>query len=331
MWSCKYQFSGCSCGYTAEIGTCRHEFADRMARVQILPQYLRPEIVCDVLFSCTSITSHRWLAILFVPKFMMLLSLSQVIGALLFSSLVATSPVSPRDVDSLIEKRKSYPTYKIKPKVFIISMFEPEAEIWWGIPEFDLLARNITVLGFSPLFPDAHCTADEDICQLVTGESEINAAVTVASLVASTQFDLTSTYFLLAGIAGVNPEVGTVSSVIFARYAIQVALQYEFDIREIPANYSTGYIPQGSTRPDEYPQSIYGTEVFEVNDALRKLAVKFAQTATLNDSDSAVEYRALLMCIIVANFSAMPLATIPGLLRTAQGTIAPQPKRTIRH
>jgi purine nucleoside permease len=293
MWSCKYQFSGCSCGYTAEIGTCRHEFADRIARVQILPQYLRPEIVCDVLFSCTSITSHRWLAILFVPKFMMLLSLSQVIGALLFSSLVATSPVSPRDVDSLIEKRKSYPTYKIKPKVFIISMFEPEAEIWWDIPEFDLLARNITVPGFSPLFPDAHCTADENICQLVTGESEINAAVTVASLVASTQFDLTSTYFLLAGIAGVNPEVATVSSVIFARYAIQIALQYEFDIREIPANYSTGYIPQGSTRPDEYPQSIYGTEVFEVNDALRKLAVRFAQTATLNDSNSAVEYRAL--------------------------------------
>lgn len=61
--------------------------------------------------------------------------------------------------------------YVVKPKVFIISMFDPEAEVWWGIPEFDLLGLNITVPGFSPLFPEAHCTADGEICQLVTGES----------------------------------------------------------------------------------------------------------------------------------------------------------------
>lgn len=60
---------------------------------------------------------------------------------------------------------------KAKPKVFIISIFPLEGEVWWGIPEFDLLATNITVPGFSPLFPDAHCTADGDLCQLVTGES----------------------------------------------------------------------------------------------------------------------------------------------------------------
>ena len=52
------------------------------------------------------------------------------------------------------------------------------------------------------------------------------------------------------------------------------------------------YVPQGSTFPTEYPQSIYGTEVFEVNDALRQLAIGFAQTATLNDSSAAMAYRA---------------------------------------
>jgi purine nucleoside permease len=50
-------------------------------------------------------------------------------------------------------------------------MFDPEAEVWYGIPEFDILGLNITVPGFSPLFPDAHCTANGDVCQLVTGES----------------------------------------------------------------------------------------------------------------------------------------------------------------
>lgn len=108
----------------------------------------------------------------------------------------------------------------------------------------------------------------------------------------SDRFDLTSTYFFVAGIAGINPEVATICSVIFARYAIQVAMQYEFDPREIPANFSTGYIPQGSESPDEYPQSVYGTEVFEINQDLQKMASAFARNATLNDSSDAVAYRA---------------------------------------
>lgn len=121
---------------------------------------------------------------------------------------------------------------------------------------------------------------------------EINAAATVSSLVHSQRFDLTSTYFLVAGIGGVNPEVATISSVTFARYAVQVALQYEIDPRELPSNFTTGYVPQGSTSPGEYPQSIYGTEVFEVNQNLQHLAASFARNATLNDSSAAVAYRA---------------------------------------
>ena len=88
---------------------------------------------------------------------------------------------------------------------------------------------------------------------------------------ASPLFNLTSTYFMIGGIAGINPEQGTLGSVTFARYAVQVALQYEFDAREIPANFTTGYVPQGATFPGEYPTGLYGTEVFEVNDALRKM------------------------------------------------------------
>lgn len=179
----------------------------------------------------------------------------------------------------------------IKPKVFIISLFTPEAEIWHGIPEFDLLAMNITVPGFSAQFPHAHCTADGEICQLITSMGEINAAITVSSLLHSPRFDLTTTYFLTAGIAGVSPEVSTIGSVHFARYAIQVALQHEFDPRDLPANFSTGYIPIGSTSPSEYPKSIYGTEVFEINANLQRLAANFARNASLNDSAQAVSYR----------------------------------------
>ncbi|KAK8157615.1 putative purine nucleoside permease [Phyllosticta citrichinensis] len=197
------------------------------------------------------------------------------------SSLAETAVVKP-----------STRTSKITPKVFIITHFNPEAAVWWNIPEFNLLAQNITVPGFSPLFPEAHCTADGSVCQLITGEGEINAAVTLTSLVRSGLFNLRQTYFLTGGIGGINPEIGTTASVTFARFSIQVALQYELDAREKPENFSTGYFPQDTNFPDQYPQSIYGTEVFEVNDALRQVAIGFATKASLNDSAAAATYRA---------------------------------------
>ncbi|KAI9724176.1 MAG: hypothetical protein M1828_003921 [Chrysothrix sp. TS-e1954] len=191
----------------------------------------------------------------------------------------------------------------IAPKFMIISMFTPEAEVWYGIPEFDLLAHNITVPGLSPLFPQVHCTKSGDICQVVTGESEINAGCTITSLLLSPKFDLKLTYFMIGGIAGINPHQGTLADVAFSRYAIQVALQYEFDAREIPTNFSTGYVPQGALDPTGYPQLIYGTEVFEVNTALRNLAVGFASKAKLNDSSAAVAYRKRYH---IANFASSP-------------------------
>lgn len=146
---------------------------------------------------------------------------------------------------------------------------------------------NITVPGLSPRFPVVHCTGDGQICQVITGESgmrlvtttdelpltqlEINAATSASAIWQSGYFDLSSTYFMIAGIAGVNPNKGTIGDVTFQRFAVQVALQYEVDIRELGSNYSTPYIPYGTTRPApaQYPQAIYGTEVFELSTALQ--------------------------------------------------------------
>jgi purine nucleoside permease len=105
-------------------------------------------------------------------------------------------------------------------------------------------------------------------------------------------FDLTQTYFFIAGIAGVNPKRATLGSAMFARFAVQVALQYEIDIRELSSDYSTGYIPLGSDYPNQYPTSIYGTEVFEVNEDLRSIAAGFARQANFSDSSAAKAYRA---------------------------------------
>lgn len=67
------------------------------------------------------------------------------------------------------------------------------------------------------------------------------------------------------------------------------------------ANFSTGYVPLGAVDPQGYPQNIYGTEVFEINSALQKVAAGFARQATLNDSTDAQTYRANYQISAAAN------------------------------
>jgi purine nucleoside permease len=92
-----------------------------------------------------------------------LTAISQFLAASLILCLASAKP--------LIDIEARWGKKCIKPKVFIIDMFPPEGDVWYGIPEFNLLAKNITVPGASPLYPDVHCTANEEVCQIVTGES----------------------------------------------------------------------------------------------------------------------------------------------------------------
>lgn len=89
-----------------------------------------------------------------------------------------------------------------------------------------------------------------------------------------------------------NPHVATIGSVAFSRFSIQVALEYEFDTREIPGNFTTGYIPLGAMRPQDYPLNIYGSEVFELNLNLRSRAVYLAKLSPLNETVDVMSYSA---------------------------------------
>lgn len=121
----------------------------------------------------------------------------------------------------------------------------------------------------------------------------INAALAISALTASNAFDLSKTYFMLSGIAGVNPKVATIGAVAFAKFAVQVDLQLEFDRRETPSTWSTGYVPIGASSRDSYPSHIYGSEAFELNDDLRQVVIPFTRMASLEDSADAAKNRAL--------------------------------------
>lgn len=156
------------------------------------------------------------------------------------------------------------------------------------------------------LYPHVHCNDAGDVCHATAGEGEINAAASMMALVLSDRFDLRKTYFLFTGIAGVNPKLATLGGVALARYTVQVALQYEIDARSLPdrrereekhvqdkGDWPSGYFGFGTDFPLEYPSITYGSEVFELNDALRKLAYEWSAGANLSDADEPRSYRQL--------------------------------------
>jgi len=100
----------------------------------------------------------------------------------------------------------------IKPKVMLITMFAPEAQAWI---ERLALKREIPLAGLSAEYPNIRCN-DQDTCLLVTGMGQTNATASTLALALSPQFDLRQSYFLIAGIAGINPHQGTLGTAAWA-------------------------------------------------------------------------------------------------------------------
>jgi purine nucleoside permease len=175
-----------------------------------------------------------------------------------------------------------------EPKVMIISMFGPEGQVW-----LDHLGpwREVKVPGLSPDYPLVHCNRAE-VCVVTTGMGHANAAASTMALVFSRVFDLSRTYFMVAGIAGINPEQGTVGSAAWARYLVDFGIQWELDAREIPSGWTTGYLGINTRSPTEKPPLDYRTEVFQLNEALLQKAYALSSRVVLGDSAEAQAARA---------------------------------------
>jgi purine nucleoside permease len=78
----------------------------------------------------------------------------------------------------------------------------------------------------------------------------------------------------------------------------------------MPSDFNTGYFPQGSSSPTDSLSEIYGTEVFEVNESLRQVAISLAQTAALFDTADAMSYRALYGTTVAFSSGAQPPSVV---------------------
>ncbi len=172
-------------------------------------------------------------------------------------------------------------------KVLVINMFQLEAAPWLAALRAD---REIAVPGLSSDYPLVRCNA-EAVCQMTTGMGHANAAASMMAVLYSGLFNLHQTYFLIAGIAGIDPARGSIGSAAWARYAVDVGIAHEIDARELPRGWQDGYFGILTDAPGKKPRLEYRTEVFRFDEALLQKALALSHQVALEDSDDVRAYR----------------------------------------
>ncbi|PKI85351.1 hypothetical protein MVES1_000052 [Malassezia vespertilionis] len=200
------------------------------------------------------------------------------------SPLADSAPSPPVNASS----SDSTPQKMLTPRIVVVTAFQPERDVWESKSNF---TQHMDLPGMSPRYPTVSCNEEGHICLFTTGEGEINAASSMSAFMLNPIFNLSQSYFLVNGIAGINPDAGTIGSAAFPRYAIQFGLQYGIDPRSMPQDWNYSYWSYGTKTPGVYPTQFYGTEVFELNSALQDKAQGIAQNLTLNDSNAAADFR----------------------------------------
>ena len=84
---------------------------------------------------------------------------------------------------------------------------------------------------------------------IVSGVGAARAAASIMALGMDTRSILRRAYWLVAGIAGVNPHAASIGCAAWVEWIADCDLAFEIDAREIPPDWPTGYLPLGKKRP----------------------------------------------------------------------------------
>lgn len=177
----------------------------------------------------------------------------------------------------------------------VVAAFEPDSspvpgELTHWITGLSLTQRVPLEAAYRPLWTD-----ENGVLALATGVGAARAATSLTALGLDPRFDLTQAYFLITGVAGINPERGSLASVVLPEYVVDGDLTHELDAREIPLDWPDGFVPIGKTTPYEQPRSDrFNADdglVFHLNPALVLWALEQTRSLSLLDTPQMAERR----------------------------------------
>jgi purine nucleoside permease len=111
------------------------------------------------------------------------------------------------------------------------------------------LTQTMPFIGNRPL----RYNPGQHVLGVVTGMGKSHAAAAIMALGLDRRFDFSKAYWILAGIAGIDPAVGSVGSAAWAHHIIDGDAAYEIDAREIPKDWPIGIVPNNRATPYQTP------------------------------------------------------------------------------
>ncbi|MFN8058982.1 MAG: purine nucleoside permease [Vicinamibacterales bacterium] len=200
-----------------------------------------------------------------------------VLGVTLVASvavtLAADAPLSI-EADAATQVKADAP---IPIKVVVVTMFERGADTGDDPGEFQFWVEREkldTVYAMPAGFRDARGDG-HGLLAICTGIGTARAAASVMALGLDPRFDLRQAYWVVAGIAGVDPADASVGSAAWAEWVVDGDLAFEIDGRELAAGVPSGITPLTNGRG----------AAFHLDPALVDWAVGRTSALALPDTD----------------------------------------------
>lgn len=135
---------------------------------------------------------------------------------------------------------------------------------------------------------------EHTVVGMVTGTTLVNATASMMALGLDPRFDLSRAYFLINGISGIDPHVGSIGSAAWAKYVVNDVTR-EIDPRDAPSEWPYGFFPVGAHAPN--PETIpTGTpmrsNLYALNAGLTEWAFGMTKDLRLGDDAKVAAFRA---------------------------------------
>lgn len=184
----------------------------------------------------------------------------------------------------------------IRPKVVVITFFENGADTGDKPGEFQHWVEREkldTVLPFPAGQQALRLNAEGTLLGICTGMGTARSTASLMALGLDPRFDLSRTYFLIAGIAGVDAADASLGSAAWAEWVVDGDLAHEIDAREMPAGWTTGYIPLRRHHPYEKPADRSAGAAYRLVPSLVEWAYQLTKDTPLDDTPAMAKRRAL--------------------------------------
>ena len=181
-------------------------------------------------------------------------------------------------------------------KVVVITFFEPGGDQGDAPGEYQYWVEREHlnhVYPFPQGFHDLRMN-DQGVMGVLAGVGTAKAGASIMALGLDPRFDLTHAYFLVAGIGGIDPQIGSLGSAVWSDYIVDGDLAHEIDAREIPKDWKTGYVPLGKSTPYEEPRTArFGDDgnVYHLNATFVDWAFNLTEDTPLPDTPQMKERR----------------------------------------